>query len=211
MTATPARADHCAIDRFEMRQAEIVRAALTVIARDGLSGASVRAIAAEMNCTSGVLSHHFRHKNDLTTLACSEVSRAIGRRLIAASRTGDAHRCLVDVSHAFLPTDDESNEAWVLWLHFLSAALNRPELMGRHSSACADARRLIARLLEELQSDGVLCADVDIDLETTYFCAVLDGMGVNSFISPDIYTTSAFSEIVEIHLARLIGAHPPTN
>src|SRR5687768_18532842 len=55
------------------RQTEIVDATIRVIARDGLAGASLRAIAREIGYTSGVLMHYFRDKEELLVSAAEAV------------------------------------------------------------------------------------------------------------------------------------------
>lgn len=203
------RADEPITERFEARRAEIVAAALRVIEREGLQAATVRAIAHEMGCTTGVLSHHFRNKDDLTALAGNEVTRAIARRITAADLTGPPERQLRNVALAFLPDDAESHRAWVVWLHFLAAALQHPESMQRHSRATEAVRHHIRELLVGFRSEGLLGPDLDADFEAAYLFALLDGLGVDAFISPDTYGPHSFATFVVAHLARLVAAHPP--
>lgn len=198
------------VDRFEARRAEIIRAALRVIERDGLQAASVRAIAHEMGCTTGVLSHHFRTKDDLTALACDEVTKAIGQRITAADLTGTARQQLHNVAIAFLPDDCASNQAWIVWLHFLAAALHHPEMMERHSRATDAVREHLSALLRTFQSEGLVGADLDPDFEAAYLFALLEGLGTDSFISPDLYGPHSFERFVAEHLTRMFSAHPPT-
>ncbi len=208
MAATPTSTTR-ATERFAARRAEIIRAALRVIERDGLQAASVRAIAHEMGCTTGVLSHHFRTKDDLTALACDEVTRTIGRRITAAELGGDPDQQLRSVALAFLPDDSESIQAWTVWLHFLAAALRQPEMMERHSRATDAVRQHIASLLRTFQSDGLVGPDLDPDFEAAYLFALLEGVGTDSFISPDLYGPHSFGRFVSEHLTRLFTAHPP--
>ncbi len=197
------------VDRFEARRAEIISAALRVIERDGLQAASVRAIAYEMGCTTGVLSHHFRTKDDLTALACDEVTRAIGRRITAADLTGQAGQQLRNVALAFLPDDPASNQAWTVWLHFLAAALQQPEMMDRHSRATDAVRDHLSALLRSFKSEGLLGTDLDPDFEAAYLFALLEGLGTDAFISPDLYGPHSFERFVDEHLTRMFNAHPP--
>lgn len=198
------------VDRFEARRAEIIGAALRVIERDGLQAASVRAIAHEMGCTTGVLSHHFRTKDDLTALACDEVTRAIGRRITAADLGGEAAKQLHNVALAFLPDDVESNRAWTVWLHFLAAALQQPEMMARHSRATDAVRKHLSTLLQTFQSQGLIGANLDPDFEAAYLFALLEGLGTDSFISPELYGPHSFERFVSEHLTRMFNANPPT-
>ena len=199
-----------ATKKHDTRRAEIIAAALQVIERDGLHAASVRAIAREMGCTTGVLSHHFRTKDDLTALACSEVTRAIARRVMAVDSSDDRRQQLLDTGLAVLPDDPESNQAWIVWLHFLGAAMQRPELMEPHSRATGAVRQHIGDLLREFRVQGLVGADLDADFEANYLFALLEGLGTHSYISPDVYGPHSFATFVTEHLNRLLLAHPPT-
>jgi AcrR family transcriptional regulator len=207
---TTQEAGEPATERLDTRRGEIIAAALRVIERDGLHAASVRAIAREMGCTTGVLSHHFRTKDDLTALACSEVTRAIARRVTAADTSGEPRQQLLNTGLAVLPDDPDSNQAWIVWLHFLGVALQRPELMERHSRATVAVRRHIGGLLREFRSRGVVGADLDPEFEANYLFALLEGLGTHSYISPDVYGPHSFATFVTEHLNRLLLAHPPT-
>lgn len=63
--------------------AEITAATLRVIERHGLPAASVRAMAAEMGCATGVLALHYRAKDGIAALACNEATRTIAHRITA--------------------------------------------------------------------------------------------------------------------------------
>ena len=54
------------------RRAEVVAATRRVIARDGLDKASMRAIAQELGCTTGVLTHYFRDKEAMLDVVLGE-------------------------------------------------------------------------------------------------------------------------------------------
>lgn len=197
-------------NKFDARRAEIIAAALQVIERDGLHAASVRAIAHEMGCTTGVISHHFRTKDDLTALACNEVTRAIARRVTAVDRSGTASDQLSRIALAVLPDDTDSHRAWVVWLHFLSAALQNDDFMSRHADATAAVRSHIADLLNDFVAAGVVSDDLDPEFEAAYLYALIEGLGTHSLISPDVYGPNSFSTFVTEHLDRLLAAHPAT-
>ena len=66
------------------RRAEIVSAAGRIIEQKGLEGASLRAIARELGCTTGVLTHHFVSKEDLLHAALDALFRPFAKRYQAA-------------------------------------------------------------------------------------------------------------------------------
>ena len=72
---------------WDARRDEILSATWRVIARDGISGATIRAIAREANCSRGILAHYFDDKADIlgSALVMSHrrvVARAMPSRAI---------------------------------------------------------------------------------------------------------------------------------
>ena len=51
------------------RRIEVSEAAWKVIVREGLDRTSMRAIARELDCTTGVVTHYFRDKQELILFA----------------------------------------------------------------------------------------------------------------------------------------------
>ena len=184
-------------------------AAWTLIARDGLQAATVRGISAELGCTTGVVSHHFRNKRDLTQLACDGVSASIFQRMTSADDSGTPTQRLQSLCNGFLPQGDELDETWAVWISFLAAALYDDDLMLRHSRSCHGARTFIIDLLETFQRDGLLNEDVDPHFEADYLFALLCGLGINSFITPDRYGPDQLTNVVGTHFARLLCVSPP--
>lgn len=205
----PSAAGTSTSQKFDARRGEIISAALAVIERDGLHAASVRAIAHEMGCTTGVISHHFRTKDDLTALACDEVTKAIARRVSAVEATESPRNQLGQVALAVLPDDPDSTRAWTVWIHFLGAALQDDALMGRHSAATTAVRAHIADLLTECKNHGAVGPTLDAEFEAAYLYAVIEGLGTHGFISPDVYGPHSFGGFVTEHIERVLAAHPP--
>ena len=56
------------------RRIEVSEAAWKVIVREGLDRTSIRAIARELDCTTGVVTHYFRDKQELILFALNQVT-----------------------------------------------------------------------------------------------------------------------------------------
>lgn len=56
----------------EARRAELTEALFTVIEREGVNGATIRAVAAEAGWTRGVIGHYFEDRDDLLVFAYRE-------------------------------------------------------------------------------------------------------------------------------------------
>ena len=66
---------------WDERRDEILSATWRVIARDGITGATIRAIAKEANCSRGILGHYFDDKADILGSALVLSHRRVGTRM----------------------------------------------------------------------------------------------------------------------------------
>ena len=62
---------------LDARRRDVAEATLSVIAQSGLDGATLRAIAREASCTTGVLSHYFANKDDVLAFALESIFDAL--------------------------------------------------------------------------------------------------------------------------------------
>lgn len=72
------------VDTTNERQAHISEAATRVIARKGLAGLTVRAVAEEAGCSRGLVEHYFRNKEALTVAANDWANETYLQRVAAA-------------------------------------------------------------------------------------------------------------------------------
>ena len=92
------------------RRNDVVQAALRVIARNGLENSSFRAIAAELSCTVGVLTHYFPNREALMHLVLETVS-APERVLAAVSKDDALVKSMDDVSESEIAPSKVVSEA----------------------------------------------------------------------------------------------------
>lgn len=100
----------------DTRRAQIARAMVGLLARGGVPGATMRALAAETGLTQGVLHYHFPSKHDMVLAALAEIERRTGERLASREAPEDLD-ALIDAllapGTADLPADPEALAAWV--------------------------------------------------------------------------------------------------
>ena len=77
---------------WDARRDEISSATWRVIVRDGIAGATVRAIAREAGCSPGILAHYFDDKADIMGSALVLAHRRVAARMDYNGRTGRARR-----------------------------------------------------------------------------------------------------------------------
>jgi TetR/AcrR family transcriptional regulator, fatty acid metabolism regulator protein len=137
------------------RRAQIVEAAVRVIAREGLSKASFGRIAAEAGLSSpGMISYHFADKDELLTVLCDtlldDCVAAIEEAVAAAE--GPAQGLAAYLTGFVRWQDTHRDEVGALWR--LSAGWKRPGEPAAFDETLL--RDPLLRVLHEGQAAGVL-------------------------------------------------------
>jgi AcrR family transcriptional regulator len=123
-----------------------------VLARDGLTGLTVRAVAERAGCTTGLVMHAFPDKRALLRHARELLHQQTAERadrIEAEAEAADPEARLRAVLHqAVLLTEDKRDEARV-WLAYTAAAVADEELAQLHRSHNRAFVARIDRLLAE--------------------------------------------------------------
>lgn len=165
----------------ERRREEIAYALWRVLAREGPGRASMRAIAREAGYTTGVIFHYFRDKRELMEYGSTLlIDRSIDR--IATAAQEDPLAALAEL----LPLDERRRDEAQLWMTILGWSNSDPdlaeELARRHQQVRHHLRPVISRLRTDVDPDGDRICDL-----TDQILAVVDGLTVDTLISPESY------------------------
>lgn len=144
----PKQVDH------EQRRRHISAAVARIAASRGLAGLSFREVASEAGVSVSLVQHYFGNKEQLLIGTLDIESEAIGRRILGrlgelGAEAGPLDRVRT-VAEAFLPTDDESKAAMLVYLGFAGAALTDERL--RRADAFGNAENLLTLLTAELEA-----------------------------------------------------------
>ncbi|GIJ44345.1 TetR family transcriptional regulator [Virgisporangium aliadipatigenens] len=199
----------------DARRADVVDALFRVALREGLPRVSLRTVAAEAELNIGSLRHYFASQPELMRFAMSamldRVAARLMRRVAAAAEAGDDPEALraraVEMFGELLPLDDARRAELMIFLDFSAAARTDPDLADLARTAARGARALVRRVLGRLARAGAIRSDVDLDLETERLTALLDGLGVNAALHPDLVDADTCLAVVRTHLRHL--APPP--
>lgn len=186
---------------WEARKDEILEATWRVIARDGLSRTTVRAIAREADCSLGILSHYFDDKMDILAsallLSHRRVRERTEKKVVGLSGMAALRISMLEA----LPLDAERElEARIevsFWGRILSDA--RLSELGQ-----AEVNLLGARLrshLDEASAAGELLADLDLDLATQELLVLIDGVSVERTHFPSSVPPKRQKEMLERRLS----------
>jgi len=114
------------------RRRKIAEAALDVIAREGLDAATIRRIAAELGCSTTVITHYFADKQELLLWAYRALAQQAHDWIdeVAVRDPTDLAGCLLAMSAA----DEASERRWRVYVAFWDRAAR--------DSQFAEAQRL---------------------------------------------------------------------
>lgn len=191
------------------RRLEVSEAAWRVIVREGLDRTSMRAIAQEMNCTTGVVTHYFRNKQELILFALHQVAKRLQQLMEQAVANVSGCDRLVVMLSSFLPIDRERQEILQVWVAFLGYAVGREGLMADHRQSAGALRQVIIQELVTLQAQGDIRADVDPAYEANVLLALVNGVSLDSLIQAKPLEREQQEAALQFHVnglrARPIG------
>jgi TetR/AcrR family transcriptional repressor of bet genes len=166
----PRRVDH------EERRDQIVQAVWRLTERGGLGAATFREVAAEAGVSVRLVQYYFGSKAELLAEANRRALDLMAGRILGRFASfGDSalpRDVVAGVLREFLPTDEQSRRAMVLYYAFYTAQMTDPAVRG----VGGVPRRLvtlIAAQIRRAQADGAAHADLDPELEGTLLTAVV--------------------------------------
>lgn len=184
---------------------EVAEAAWRVILRDGLHRASVRAIARELDATTGVVTYHFRDKAELLLFALDRLGAAIIRNMDESLEGATGLDRIRRILGTTLPQGPREVSGWRLWISFVGLALSNKRLREEHQRRLEILNARFATELAALKESGVIPADIDPKLEADALVALSDGIGLGYVLRPKAYPPERQWEIVEGYLRSRFG------
>jgi AcrR family transcriptional regulator len=167
----PAPTDH------DARRRDVSEAVWRVLARDGFGGLTLRAVAAEMGASTGLLTHYFPSKDALIRHALEVAEERTATR---ALREGGLREALLDV----LPLDQASRTMNRVWVSSWDGALADAELGAAERARYKRWRARLRPLVEEAQRAGELPASRDPDDLVATVAAFTHGLVVQALFDP---------------------------
>jgi TetR/AcrR family transcriptional repressor of bet genes len=190
------------VDHQERRE-EIADAVCTVVAREGLEGATVREIARTAGCSTGVLAHYVPDKPALLGLALTTAGDRTAERMRRHQRKEPALEALRAVAREALPLDDKGREEWQVWLAFWGRAIADPELATLQRERYEGWRETVEELIDRGRRDGSLREDLDPAVEACLLVAELDGLGIQAIFEPDRFPPRRLRQLLDRLLSRI--------
>ncbi|WP_298587184.1 TetR/AcrR family transcriptional regulator [uncultured Kocuria sp.] len=197
----PKVVDHAA------RRRELVQATWRIIARNGLSGATMREIAAEAGYANGALKPYFATKADLIEATYAYVFDRTNDRVARAVVGLTGLAALEAFCRQVLPLDavrlDEARVVIPFWQEAAQDA-GRAELNNR---SMAQWRASMAGWLVQARTAGDLAPRVDVPTSVEVLLTFLLGAQITAALDPAIGSPRRLEQQLQAQL-ELLRAHP---
>ena len=192
---------------YGAKRADVAEATWRVIGRDGLDGASLRKIAAELDCTTGVLGHYFSDKDELIMFAMTEFyDRLIATMTEAAAKKANAVDKLMAAVVEPLPLDKSRAVGWRILLSFMSHSLGKPELRRNYLRMYRALITYVTQLIRDVQDAGAMSKDMNAESEARRLVAIVDGLGFSAIVHPRQFDVREAIGAVERYIDRVLLA-----
>ncbi len=190
---------------YRDRRLEVTEAAWRVIIREGLDRTSIRAIAQELGSTTGVVTHYFRDKDELTLFALERVFENLFRDMEACKNSQSGIERLERMIFAALPFEISGVKGWQVWIAFLGYAIGREKLIEEHQKRYDSLRQVIRQELADLQMAKLIREELDLTLEANALIALVDGIGIGCVINPEQFHAEQQRYLVRRHIRTFVS------
>lgn len=197
ITAVPKKVDH------EQRRRQITDAVCRITLRGGLGAATFRAVAAEAGVSTPLVQHYFATKAELLDTTQRHVGeRSTARLLEWIDRTdGSARQVLGAFMKSFIPADDDSRTAGMMYLALATeAVIPVGPGAGREGPRQVEAELMVHTIVTQLER-GPLRDGVDPGIEARLLTALTTGLG--QYVMLETMTPADAYVAIDYHLDRL--------
>ncbi|TWD79922.1 TetR family transcriptional regulator [Kribbella amoyensis] len=185
----PARTDH------EARRRDVSAAVWKVVAAEGFGGLTLRAVAAALGGSTGMVTHYFPSKQALIKHA---LELAEERTRTSIPESGDLRTALI----AVLPIAAGTTEISRVWVSSWDPALAEPELGALEKARYRRWRTKLEKLVVVAQEAGELPAGDPADLAAS-LAAFTHGLVVQTLFDPRAFPRKRLLNLLDTHLAYL--------
>ncbi|MGQ4441641.1 TetR/AcrR family transcriptional regulator [Streptomyces violaceoruber] len=184
----------------EARRQDVSAAVWQVMATRGFAGLTLRAVAAELGATTGLLTHYFPTKRALVAYALDLLEqRTLSRPRRGAGRGPATLRdALLDI----LPLTPEATDSNRVWVSSWDAALSDPALSTDYARKYAEGRERLRARVVAAQERGELAPGDPAQVAAAAQSFAL-GLGVQALFDPVTFTPQRQVELLDDYLAAL--------
>ena len=196
-------------EKQEERRLEVLQATWNVISKGGLENASLRAIAEELNCTTGVVTHYFRNKDAILQFGLDAIGDEVTKEIQTIFSRPVSSETILEVVDTMLPLDQDSQQWQRVWMQLMAAALIRPDVHKRQRERHQLTRMVVRGILSYLVDHKQITRSIDLDDTTDVILALSEGISAQCALNPDLFTPDRQRHLVRQTLQDILGIAIP--
>ncbi|REE73806.1 TetR family transcriptional regulator [Rhodococcus wratislaviensis] len=173
------------VDHDERRRA-LADAVLALIAREGISAVTTRAVAEESGWSTGVLNHYFGSRHELLLAAlrrAGDIQGDLYRAILDEESAGPLEK-LRNITATILPLDERRLAMTRVFLFFYAEGAAEETARGEIAAFLARWRGVVREAVTAAQREGTVSADLDADDVTVALVALTDGLALQAILDP---------------------------
>jgi AcrR family transcriptional regulator len=187
----------------EAQRETFALAAMRLIARQGLEGVTMRAVAAEAGLSYGSLFHYFESKDDLLMHAVRFSTSLQTRRVNAYQSKYQGLQALEHLLCDDAVVDESSRDTWIVWLAFLYKAALHETFADMNAELIRGWLARIRQLLQDAQAAGEIPASFDTEQEALGLWAFSAGLGQMGLLHPESLSPDRQKTLIGAYLDKL--------
>lgn len=193
----------------DLQRARFAEATIRLIARDGLDGMNMRAVAEEAGLSYGSLFHYFGSKDELLMHAVRHSASLQTRRVNEYSSRHSGLRALRELLCDDAVTSETSRDDWLVWLAFLyKAALKKP-FADLYVEMIDGWLARIKTLLDDAKANGEIRPDLDTEFEAMAVWVYSAGIGQQGLLHPALLPPGLQKKLISEYLGKLQTVSEP--
>lgn len=187
----------------EARRRDVSTAVWQVMATRGFAGLTLRAVAAELGASTGLLTHYFPTKHALVEYALDLLEQRTVSR--PRRRTGEGLAALRDALLDILPLTPEATDSNRIWVCSWDTALTDPALSGDYARKYAQGRDRLTERVSAAQELGELPPGDPARIAAGAQAFVL-GLVVQALLDPAAFPPRRQVELLDDYLASVTAS-----
>jgi TetR/AcrR family transcriptional regulator, transcriptional repressor of aconitase len=189
----------------EAKRAELLTAAISVIAQEGYAGTSLRKVAQHAGCTTGAVTYYFANKEAMITAVTQSLFDEFDTLLEASQDRIDIKAILEQWLDR---TNANDSDLWLVLFQLLAHARYEPAFAAVIQRRYARFRHMFTSILARGQSQGTIRSDISADLLADQLSAISDGWMMMFPIEPERFKPGRVQALLDAAITMITP--PPT-
>ena len=190
----------------EAQRVKFAEAAMRLIARHGIEGVTMRAVAAEAGLSYGSLFHYFDSKDDLLMHAVRHLTSLQTARVNEYTSQYSGVKALEHLLCDDAIVNESSRDSWTVWLTFQYKVALDTSFADVHAEMIGGWLERIRSLLADAMEAGEISEDLDVESEAMAVWAYSSGVGQLGLLHPESVPPAFQKRLITTYLDRLRAA-----